>query len=236
MKPSAAIEIDHVWKFYGDYPALRDYTLNIGQGSCCALLGRNGAGKTTILRILAGLSSHQRGTVRILGASPRSSEVRRSVGFLGHGIGVYEDLSAHENLLFFARVVGLENVMRDPVHLDTDALDRVAGLTKERGELKVVITGYTDDRGKKAANERESLGRAETVRDYLVSRKHLDAGRTEVKGAGPADPAASNDSEEGRLQNRRVVLRIMTEDGKYQPRAALGVQVHPPLTSGPAAQ
>jgi heme exporter protein A len=112
MKPSAAIEIDHVWKFYGDYPALRDYTLAIGQGSCCALLGRNGAGKTTILRILAGLSSHQRGTVRILGASPRSSEIRRSVGFLGHGIGVYEDLSARENLLFFARIVGLENRSR----------------------------------------------------------------------------------------------------------------------------
>ncbi|MFL6446319.1 MAG: heme ABC exporter ATP-binding protein CcmA [Bryobacteraceae bacterium] len=112
MKPSTAIEIDHVWKFYGDYPALRDYTLAIGQGSCCALLGRNGAGKTTILRILAGLSSHQRGTVRILDASPRTSEIRRRVGFLGHGIGVYEDLSARENLLFFARVVALENRSR----------------------------------------------------------------------------------------------------------------------------
>lgn len=109
MTPAAAVEIDHVWKFYGDYPALRDYTLSIGKGSCCALLGRNGAGKTTILRILAGLSSHQRGAVRILGASPRSNDVRRQVGFLGHGIGVYEDLSARENLLFFARVVGLEH-------------------------------------------------------------------------------------------------------------------------------
>jgi heme exporter protein A len=112
MTASAAIEIDHVWKFYGDYPALRDYTLTIGQGSCCALLGRNGAGKTTILRILAGLSSHQRGIVKILGASPRSSNVRTRVGFLGHGIGVYEDLSARENLLFFARIVGLENRSR----------------------------------------------------------------------------------------------------------------------------
>ncbi len=113
MSPSAAIEIDQVWKFYGDYPALRDYTLTIGQSSCCALLGRNGAGKTTILRILAGLSSHQRGAVRILGASPRSSEVRTRVGFLGHGIGVYEDLSARENLSFFARVVGAREPVAD---------------------------------------------------------------------------------------------------------------------------
>jgi heme exporter protein A len=109
MTQSQAIDIDHLWKFYGDYPALRDYTLTIGQGSCCALLGRNGAGKTTILRILAGLSSHQRGTVKILGSSPRDNDIRRRVGFLGHGIGVYEDLSARENLQFFARVVGLEN-------------------------------------------------------------------------------------------------------------------------------
>jgi heme ABC exporter ATP-binding subunit CcmA len=102
---SAAISIDHVWKFYGDYPALRDYTLSVGQGSCCALLGRNGAGKTTLLRILAGLSSFQRGSVRVLGATPRTDTARARVGFLGHGIGVYEDLSARENLFFFAQIL-----------------------------------------------------------------------------------------------------------------------------------
>jgi heme exporter protein A len=105
-----AITIDHLWKYYGDYPALRDCTLNIGEGSCCALLGRNGAGKTTLLRILAGLSPFQRGTVRLFGTPPRASETRRRTGFLGHGIGVYEDLSARENLHFFARVWGVENV------------------------------------------------------------------------------------------------------------------------------
>jgi len=87
-----AIVLDQVWKFYGDYAALRDYTLSVAPGSCCALLGRNGAGKTTLLRILAGLTPFQRGTVRVLGEKPRSDLARREVGFLGHGIGVYEDL------------------------------------------------------------------------------------------------------------------------------------------------
>ena len=50
---SAAIALEGVWKYYGDYPALRDYSLLIAEGSCCALLGRNGAGKTTLLRVLA---------------------------------------------------------------------------------------------------------------------------------------------------------------------------------------
>lgn len=102
-----AIEIDHLWKFYGDYPALRDLSLSLPQGACCALLGRNGAGKTTLLRILAGLSPFQRGQVRTFGESPRSEGARRHLGFLGHGIGVYEDLTAQENLFFYARVCGV---------------------------------------------------------------------------------------------------------------------------------
>ncbi len=124
-----AIEIDHIWKYYGDYPALRDCTLQIAEGSCCALLGRNGAGKTTLLRILAGLSHFQRGSVRLFGTAPRASETRRRSGFLGHGIGVYEDLSAQENLRFFAQIADVPNV-RDRVQawLKRVGLERVAAM------------------------------------------------------------------------------------------------------------
>ena len=101
-----AIELNQVWKFYGDYAALRDCTLSIEQGSSCALLGRNGAGKTTLLRILAGLTQYQRGHVTLFGEKPRAEAARRQSGFLGHGIGVYEDLSARENLHFFAGIAG----------------------------------------------------------------------------------------------------------------------------------
>jgi heme exporter protein A len=123
----AAIELDHIWKFYGDYPALRDYTLGIAEGSCYALLGRNGAGKTTLLRILAGLTRFQRGAVRIFGEKPRSDNARRQLGFLGHGIGVYEDLSARENLRFFAEIAGLNS----PLKIADAWLDRV-GLARVR--------------------------------------------------------------------------------------------------------
>lgn len=104
-----AIALDRLWKFYGDYPAVRDFTLTVAEGSCCALLGRNGAGKTTVLRILAGLSHFQRGSARLSGAAPRSEIARAQVGFLGHGIGVYDDLTARENLSFFARVAAAKN-------------------------------------------------------------------------------------------------------------------------------
>ena len=104
------IRIRQLWKYYGDYPALREITLDISQGACCALLGRNGAGKTTLLRILAGLSPYQQGDVSLFGQMPRGRGARRVAGFLGHGIGVYEDLSAAENLQFFARVHGIQDV------------------------------------------------------------------------------------------------------------------------------
>ena len=107
---STAISLEGVWKYYGDYPALRNYTLNVDEGNCCAILGRNGAGKTTLLRVLGGLSPFQKGHIAVLGAKPRSNAARQVTGFLGHGIGVYEDLSARENLQFFA---GALNVPHD---------------------------------------------------------------------------------------------------------------------------
>jgi heme exporter protein A len=122
------IAIEHLWKFYGDYPALRDIELAIEEGACCALLGRNGAGKTTLLRILAGLSSFQRGEASVFGHSPRSHLARQQAGFLGHGIGVYEDLSALENLRFFARICDVSDSSAPDFWLERVGLTRVANV------------------------------------------------------------------------------------------------------------
>ena len=69
----SAVAVDGVWKFYGDFPALRDVRLEAAPGSCLALIGRYGAGKTTLLRIIAGFSRPGRGEVRILGDLPREN-------------------------------------------------------------------------------------------------------------------------------------------------------------------
>ncbi|HEY9139276.1 MAG TPA: heme ABC exporter ATP-binding protein CcmA [Bryobacteraceae bacterium] len=123
-----AVAVDGVWKFYGDYPALRDVRLEASEGTCLALIGRNGAGKTTLLRILAGFSRPGRGSVRICGTAPRDTVTRRRIGFIGHGIAVYDELSAIENLTLFARLYGLKEPRKAATEwLERTGLDRVSG-------------------------------------------------------------------------------------------------------------
>lgn len=129
----SAVDVDRVWKFYGDYPALRDIHFSVGDGDCVALLGRNGAGKTTLLRIIAGLSRPAKGQVRIQGGDVRDQQTRRRIGILGHGIAVYDELSALENLRIFATLYGAENPSKTAMEwLERTGLDRVKdGLVRE---------------------------------------------------------------------------------------------------------
>jgi heme ABC exporter ATP-binding subunit CcmA len=128
-----AVAAEGVWKFYGDYPALRDVILHAGPGECLALIGRNGAGKTTLLRIIAGFSKAGRGQVRIFGNDPRETETRRRVGFIGHGISVYDELSALENLTLFGRLYNLPAPRKTAMEwLERTGLERAKdGLVRE---------------------------------------------------------------------------------------------------------
>jgi heme exporter protein A len=129
----SAIEIEGIWKYYGDYAALRDVQFRVETGSSLALLGRNGAGKTTLLRILAGLLNPSRGTVKVDGIGVRQEAARKRIGVLGHSISLYDELSAMENLMFFGRLYGLENPQKRAIEwLERTGLERVRdGLVRE---------------------------------------------------------------------------------------------------------
>jgi heme exporter protein A len=105
-----AIETAGISKSFGFLPALRDITLQIARQQCVSILGPNGAGKSTLIRILSTLIQPSAGSAWIDGWNIRDhpSEVRRRVGFAAHQPMLYGDLSATENLLFYARMFGVQ--------------------------------------------------------------------------------------------------------------------------------
>lgn len=88
-------------------------------------------------------------------------------------------------------------------------LNEAAGTLKENDRMKVEIQGHTDNTGDAKKNEALSLRRATSVKNYLV-QKGISAGRLSVKGYGASKPIASNDSEDGRAQNRRIEFKVLS--------------------------
>ena len=109
------VSVTGLIKQYGRFAALHGVTADFAGERIYAILGDNGAGKTTLLRTLAGLTAPTRGTVRILG-----SEVLRSVchdvGYMAHPSLLYDELSALENLRYFARLYGVNDGARCDDH------------------------------------------------------------------------------------------------------------------------
>jgi outer membrane protein OmpA-like peptidoglycan-associated protein len=88
----------------------------------------------------------------------------------------------------------------------TPTLKEIGQMLKEHPDLSLTIEGHTDNVGSAEANQSLSEKRAAAVRDYIVTTFQIDAGRLVAKGLGASKPAASNDTPEGRQQNRRVEL------------------------------
>jgi outer membrane protein OmpA-like peptidoglycan-associated protein len=84
-----------------------------------------------------------------------------------------------------------------------DTLNKVAQIARENANSRVIIVGHTDSTGNSEANQRLSLARANTVKDYLMT-SGVSGSRMTSSGRGSSQPIASNDTESGRVQNRRV--------------------------------
>lgn len=88
-------------------------------------------------------------------------------------------------------------------------LDEVALRMKQEPSATALVIGYTDDRENTGPNADLDRRRAEAVRDYLVSRHGIDPTRITIEGRGTSDPVGDNNTAEGRLRNRRVVIRLI---------------------------
>ncbi len=122
------LEITDLGKSFGPRTALSSVNLYVRDGEFVVLAGPNGAGKTTLLRILATLSGLTKGAVRVAGLDPAKAgaDVRRQIGYLSHRTLLYDDLTAEQNLRFYARVYGLADAESriDELLMRVDLTDR----------------------------------------------------------------------------------------------------------------
>ncbi len=132
------VEVDDVSRHYGRRRALSHVTCAFAGGEVVGVFGPNGAGKSTLLGLLSTLVRPSAGAIRYGGEDARAlgDRLRASIGVLGHDVFLYADLTARENLTFFARLHGVPSVgarvdaALESARLTDRADDRVGGFSR----------------------------------------------------------------------------------------------------------
>jgi heme ABC exporter ATP-binding subunit CcmA len=192
----------------GRFPALAGIDLDVEPGEIVLLRGPNGAGKTTLLRVCAGLVPLTSGTAVVLGCDLVTDRraVRRRVGYVGHGGGLYEDLTVAENVAFWGRAAGAD---------DADVAGAIARLGLDGRLRDLPVTRLSAGQRRRTSVAAMVARRPEL---WLLDEPHasLDAeGRDLVDGlvhdavaAGATVVLASHeDDRAGRLATRTVEIR-----------------------------
>ncbi|MCB2296715.1 ABC transporter ATP-binding protein [Clostridium tagluense] len=126
------VKIEGLAKKFKDIIAVDNVSLSIEEGEIYGLLGPNGAGKSTIINILCGLLTMDKGKIEILGKGIESSStyIKQNIGVVPQEIAIYEDLTAYENVKFFASLYGLKgSELKEKVE---EALEFVGLLDKKK--------------------------------------------------------------------------------------------------------
>ncbi|HEX3703412.1 MAG TPA: ABC transporter ATP-binding protein [Vicinamibacterales bacterium] len=148
--PADSIVLDGVTKRYGATTAVRELSLAVAQGEMFGLIGPDGAGKTTTIRIICGLLKADAGHARVLGLDPVRDhrQLTASVGYLSQRFSLYGDLSVDENIAFFAEIHGLRDYrarrdrlleMTQLAAFRTRLADRLSGGMKQKLALACTL-------------------------------------------------------------------------------------------------
>lgn len=135
-----ALHLVGLTRRFGAITAVDDLTLTVDRGEVFGLLGPNGSGKTTTIRMLCGLLAPDAGTARVaeVDVIEAPEEVRHRIGYMSQRFGLYEDLTVLENLRFYGALYGLP---RAQLAERIDRIERTVGLGARRDQLVGTLSG-----------------------------------------------------------------------------------------------
>ncbi len=131
---SNIIEIKGLTKRFGAFTAVDDISFEVGEGEIFGFLGANGAGKTTAMKILCGLSSPTKGSGYVAGFDIRDQqeEIKKNIGYMSQKFSLYQDLKVWENIRLYGGIYGLKS--KEIAHKSDEILERL-GLYQERNRF-----------------------------------------------------------------------------------------------------
>lgn len=145
-----AIQVQHVYKQFHKKEVIHDVSLEVRKGEIFGMLGPSGAGKTTIVKMIAGIDMATKGTIHVLGERMPNLQTMARIGFMAQSDALYGELTARENLDFFASIYGLKGKKKKQriedvlqlVHLTDDmnkAVHQYSGGMKRRLSLAAAL-------------------------------------------------------------------------------------------------
>ena len=128
------ITVRHMFKRFGDFIANNDLNFDVYEGEIFGFLGANGAGKTTAIKILCGLSTPSSGTMTVAGFDiyTQTEQIKRNIGYMSQKFSLYDDLTIYENIRFYGGIYGMSI---KEIKSRTDELLQQFGLTEFRDSL-----------------------------------------------------------------------------------------------------
>lgn len=194
----SVINIDNLSVTLGDFEALKDISIQLQPNKITGFIGPSGAGKTTLIRTIVGRQKATKGAVTVLGVSAGSASIRSRLRYMTQEVSVYADLTAQENLRYFAKMAGYKGKQANDyaaralarVHMSEKAKVLVSSLSggqKQRVSLAIALIGEPD----LLVLDEPTVGLDPVLREELweLFRELRDQGKTIIVSSHVMDEA-----------------------------------------------
>jgi ABC-2 type transport system ATP-binding protein len=179
------ISLENVFKKIGRREILKDVTLAVKRGDIFGYLGPNGAGKTTTIRIILGLMKANSGQVSVLGQDVQIGRVRRNIGFVMEADGLYDNLTASDNLKYFGQLYEVPRL-------------------KERVAWAIQLAGLSDRAGDKVGAYSKGMRQRLALARAIVHAPEVLVLDEPTSGVDPS----------GQIEIRQLMLDMVRREGK----------------------